>query len=81
MTSHEIKSFLWKHNIRQRDIAVDLGITAATVCDVINGRTTSRPVMEYIAKRISKDPKRIWGNRYKDVKIGHITGREEQAQR
>ena len=55
MKPHEIKSLLWKHNIKQIDLARMLGRPISQISNVINGWCVSHPIAGVIANCIGKD--------------------------
>ena len=63
MKPHEIKAAMVFHKVSQKEIATTLGISGPAVSMVVSGVTTSKPVMELIAKRCNRDPHRMWGRR------------------
>ena len=56
-----IRGLLALHGIRVVDIARRLGVTKATVCYVIAGRTRSHRVQKAIAEMLDMPFEELWG--------------------
>ena len=60
MKPHEIRALLIKRQIKQVDIATELGIKRAAVSGAISGHWQSRRVCEAIAKRLDLPLKKLF---------------------
>lgn len=64
MTPLEIKEALHRKGLNQAAIARAVGVTQASVSDVVNGWTVSRKIHEAIAEAIGIDIRKIWPDLY-----------------
>lgn len=60
MKPHEIRALLVKKQIKQIDLATELGVTLPAVNGVINGYWLSRRVCEHIAKRLKRPVEKLF---------------------
>ena len=60
MKPHEIRALLIKRQIKQKEIADELGLKECSVSGAISGRWQSRRVCEAIAKRLDMPLKRLF---------------------
>lgn len=66
--NRKVKAILIRRNIKQTEIAKELGIKRCTVSGVINGHTDSKRIKEYIAKRVNMDYEKLWGKAAKFIR-------------
>jgi transcriptional regulator with XRE-family HTH domain len=59
--NRKIKGLLITRGIKQKDIAVALGVKRCTVSNVISGRAQSRPIKRKIAELLKVDYEKLWG--------------------
>lgn len=64
MSPTEIRVILFRAGTSQAEIARQCGVSAATVCKVIDGLVVSHKVRTAISEAISIDIRRIWPSTY-----------------
>jgi len=60
MKPQKIRALMIENDVRQTDVANHLGLSRATVCSVISGRSTSRRVSTEIARRLNMPIEKLW---------------------
>lgn len=66
MTPNKIKALLIENNVRQREIAAELGVTPGTVSAAISGdpKYRSRRIHEAVSARVKKPIRQLWPKLY-----------------
>ena len=59
--NRKLKARLVELDIKQKDLAEELGVRLGTVSGVINGHHTSSRIKTHIAKRVGKPYEWCWG--------------------
>lgn len=59
--SRKVKSLLAAADIKQKELAEELDVSAGAVSGVIGGHFESRRIKEHIARRLGKSYRALWG--------------------
>lgn len=56
-----VKLILYIHGIKQTDIASTLGVSKASVCEVVSGKKRSQRIENYIAQLVGIKRQKLFG--------------------